>query len=103
MAQKLLVVAIRCQIDGHVSPCSLRQQDQLTILLLLVSQFGTWAPKIECRGELVWKGLIPLSKQGEPFAQDFIQSRCEFILRMETLLILWVSGPEIGIKIMIKN
>lgn len=42
-------------------------------------------------------------RPSEPSTQDFVQSRCEFILRMEILLILWVSGPEIGVKVMIKN
>lgn len=88
-----------------MSSCTLREQEQLTFLALLA---GEYAPKFESRhrtwGELGWKRpwsdpslrARPASEWDQAIAQDLAQSSCEFLLRMEISLILWVSGPMLG-------
>ena len=99
------LAALRCL---RVSSRTLGKQEQLAFLSLLAGEYGTCTPKFECRhrrwGELGWKGpwsdpslrAGPASEWDQALAQDFAQSSCEFLLRMEISLIPWASGPVLG-------
>lgn len=99
------LAALRCL---RVSSRTFGKQEQLAFLSLLAGEYGTCTPKFESSTEggvsCVGRdpGLIPRSKQGQlqswhqALAQDFAQSSCEFLLRMEISLIPWASGPALG-------
>lgn len=92
----------------HVSSRPLRKQEQLACLSLLAGESGACTPKLESRhrtrGEVGWKGpwsdpslkVGPDSGWDQALAQDFAQPSCEFLLRVEFLVILWASGQVLG-------